>query len=119
MSDVTNVMVSHSVLEEPATHEALATPISGGYGQSLRNIADGAAGDAWGGHKAPEVEVWAAAFNHVGVSEILAHVEGVPWEEPHAVQVFINVQDDVKFTVYEFRNGRLQRIDRAGNPNDD
>lgn len=35
--------------------------------------------DFWGGGKVPEVSVWAGAFNHADVDEIVAWVRALPW----------------------------------------
>ena len=122
MSRVTNVIVSHGFDEREAV-EHLRRPIeTDSRGQRLRCISgpepgereydgtDWRMADGWGGTKVPEVDVWAAAFNYVADYRIIDHVAACPWKEPEYVQVFIQGQEEDRFTVYEFRDGALVAV---------
>lgn len=110
MSVVTNVMLSHSILEPPEVREAITAPAlrpGASFDQKLANISDDEAGDNWGGSKWPEVDVWAAAFNHIDVAAFREQIAAIPWKEPELVQLFIQNQWADKFDVWEFRSGQL------------
>jgi hypothetical protein len=54
-----------------------------------------------GGYKGFEADVFAAAFNFFNTEEFLAYLKTLHWEEIESVQVFVNKQDEPKFTLYE------------------
>ena len=97
MSVVTNVML-HVGCSEEVTLEQINTAANVMQGQALKDITDG---EAWGGHKYPEVTLYAAAYNHLLVDTFMESLAGVPWTEPDEVQLFICRQDDYGFTVYQ------------------
>lgn len=53
-----------------------------------------------GGSKNLEIEVYAAAFNHVGPNILRDIVMEAPWENPDQVQLMICDQDDFIFQVF-------------------
>jgi cytolysin (calcineurin-like family phosphatase) len=69
-------------------------------------------GDHFGGHKAPQAEVWGGAFNHLDDDAFTAYVHSLPWNEPRAVLLLINGEYEDGFSVRPPDRGT-----RNGNPN--
>lgn len=98
MSYVTNALVACSVLEDDEdrmreVNEALS---EASRGQQFKDISRT---EVYGGSKHMEIPLWGAAFNYVGVREIMKAVSAAAWKEPQFVQVFICDQEDDIFTV--------------------
>jgi len=112
MSLVTNILVTHGILERAFEQPGLGVvaKATGRPDSPLTNIADGDAANFWGGSKFPEVDVWAGAINYMDLQATLDHLASIPWKEPENVQVFIQGQDEDRFSVYEFRDGQLTKV---------
>lgn len=66
--------------------------------------------EGWGGYKTPSSEMWAAACNYLDVPGFLAHVAETAWEEPAAVQILIQDEEDDYFRLYMLRGGGLKEF---------
>lgn len=110
MSRVTNVLVSHGILEGSENRQRLLEPIDGDNGQVLRHISEGDAADHWGGARFPEVDLYASALNYVSTDKVLDHVGAIPWEYPAEVMVLIQEQEDDTWSVYRRKNDDWQLL---------
>lgn len=52
--------------------------------------------DHWGGPKAPEADVWGAAFNHISGAEVVERARKVNWSHP--VLILYQDQDDFRWS---------------------
>lgn len=91
------------------------------YRQGLHNIAhcnwpntppgkiiDGrGGGQAWGGSKVPECDVYAAAFNHLNWEKFRSWIESLPWISRNQVLVLVKGESDRSFSVWQFQGERL------------
>ena len=108
MSYVTNVMVSIKALEPDELKAALVGPIPG-HSSQLKELTL----EDWGGYRAPEVWLYACAFNGYFEDEFLTWLRGLPWRAGHHAQLFVKSQDDDGFAVSTVlappmrRSGRL------------
>lgn len=57
---------------------------------------------AWGGTKAPQMCLWAGAYNHLDVDWFTKIVGGLPWGYPEYVQLMLAREGDVTFAVWMF-----------------
>jgi len=103
MSLVTNVVLSFSIGEEQKNEDtfilvgAINDWLVSQHGQRFGVDADRVAG----GSKHLETPLYIAAFNYLFIEDFLRFVFSLPWEEPENVQVFIQGQDEDRFTVYD------------------
>lgn len=105
MSVVTTVMVNVDS-EDDKGRAALAEwrePQSGAW---LGSLGD-APHEFWAGNKAPQVWLYAGAYNYLDLDEFLRFIASVPWEYPDAVQVFISGEWDTSFTIYNHRGEQV------------
>ncbi len=108
MSVVTTVMLHVGTLEDYGDHG------EGGVTREMVNdwLRDKSPGfwlqpldqapiEYWGGSKAPQVDIWAGAFNGFGWCEedFLAFLAGLGWAYPREVQLFIRHEDDERMHV--------------------
>lgn len=100
MSYVTNVMLHYGLEDEGKLEEinALVAPLNNG--QEFRDITSGPSVDLWGGHKYPEVNLVAAAFNYWDDDATKKALAGIEWERPDLIQLFICDQEDDAFSLY-------------------
>lgn len=108
MSVVTTIMLHVGTLEDYGDHgeggvtrdvvNAWLQARSPGYW--LQPL-DEAPIEYWGGSKAPQVNLWAGAFNVFGVDEesFLAFLAGLRWAYPRDVQLFVRHEDDDRMHV--------------------
>ncbi|WP_336082434.1 squamosa promoter-binding protein 15 [Nocardia sp. SSK8] len=66
-------------------------------------------GDRWGGYKRPECTIWAGALNRADLNAILDRAAILPWQVPHAVQVFLKDQYEEYFRLWMLRDGELRQ----------
>jgi len=50
------------------------------------------------GSKQLECEILLGAFNHFSIAEFIDHLRSLPWQDKDSVQLFIQEQDDNRFT---------------------
>lgn len=104
MSVVSNIIFSFSILEESREHDTIFINVEkindwleenhfGNFGQDVDKVA--------GGKKHLETPIFVAAFNYFRLDEFLDFVRSLEWNEPQYVQVFIQGQDDEKFSLLE------------------
>ena len=105
MSSVTNVLLSHCILEGDCRGGELAEPV-----RRLNADLDTRAGSGFqrldqhaGGVKVMESTVYGVAFNYFGcVEELAPYVLRAGWKHPEDVQVFICDQHENRFTLYSW-----------------
>ena len=56
-----------------------------------------------GGDKNMECDVYLAAFNYMPLEHLLAAVRGARWNSPEHVQVFVQDEDEDRFTERDWR----------------
>jgi hypothetical protein len=100
MSYVTNVMLQIGILEGTTLDQINAAISDVTNGQELTDITSGAAGQAWGGSKVPEVHLLAAAFNHLPIPEFGAALATLGWTHPDELRLMICDQHDVVFRMW-------------------
>jgi hypothetical protein len=107
MSVVTTLMLHVALIEDGVTLDDLNRWFDGQrVGLLLDNTdADG----AWGGGKAPQVTVYAGAFNFLHTDELMAHLAALPWAYPDSVQLFVNEEEEYRFAVYLLADDRTWR----------
>ena len=107
MSNVTNVLLSFSVMEEKVQGWDSDSPYIlmntinawlmersyGAFGQDVDHVS--------GGHKHLETPLYAAGFNYFNLDDFLNMLRTLPWKEPENVQVFVQEQDEDKFRLIE------------------
>lgn len=100
MSCVTNVLVAVGMAnwtEIDATPSGIAkmnAAMEAEFGQTLACL-----DDHFGGSKFPEISTWAAAFNYVPPSAVVAAAQAAGWLDDSQVQLMICDQEDDLFTV--------------------
>lgn len=97
MSNVTNVILHVSILEEERDDEPIA-PI-GELNRCLEKLHTSftQVDQYAGGGKVFEATVFMAAFNHVSTEKIVQLVQSQSWQYPDEVQLFIMEQEDDGF----------------------
>jgi len=98
MSVVTTLMLHIDHIEEGVTLDTINRWFAERRSSWLFDNTD--ADDAWGGGKAPQVTVYAGAFNFFPTDEFLAYLAALPWEYPESVQLFVNEEHDTRFAIY-------------------
>ncbi len=98
MSNVTNVILHISILEEWREDEPIV-PI-GELNKCLDELhtSFSRVDQYAGGGKVFEANVFMAAFNHTPTDEIIRLVKSQSWKYPKEVQLFIMEQEDDRFT---------------------
>lgn len=101
MSIVTNVILTTMVGEElehsdgpdtwPRTDAINTWLANNGHPPLLH------ASDLWRGQKCMEAEVFIGAFNYLDAEALRDVVRAQDWDDPEAVQLFINQQEDLRF----------------------
>lgn len=102
MSVVTNVMISFDTCEEGpeddkftlmgVINEWLNTKYHCCFGEDANAVC--------GGSKYLETPLYIAAFNYFDSEEFIKYVLSLPWAFPEDVQIFIQKQNDYKFTCH-------------------
>jgi hypothetical protein len=113
MSVVTNVMVSFCILEFEKPD--FLQHLRGWFRDKgdLTSITHGHSDPTpywWGGTKHPECQLWAGAYNHLALGEMLRHFEAIDWAWPEFVQIFVKEEEEATFCVFMFREGRLTQV---------
>jgi hypothetical protein len=103
MSWVTNVILIHSVLEIDVGPYPRDFPIISRLNAALEEAGIGSGhfvrvDPHAGGTKYMEAKVYLAAFNHLDDRILFRVIREMPWEEPDLVQVFIQRQEELRFT---------------------
>jgi hypothetical protein len=115
MSDVTNVLVLATGQKHAMrTLTSVDSNMPWAGGARFVDLAHGDPVKVWVGPKYPEFELWAAAFNHLDRSALLAALEECPWTNPAGVQVLMQGQDDEAFGLWMFQGGRLCEVSIPG-----
>jgi hypothetical protein len=63
-----------------------------------------------GGNKAPQANVFMAAINHLMLADLFLAMNRVEWEEPEAVLLLVNEEQEDGFHVEEWRFALLGKI---------
>jgi hypothetical protein len=113
MSCVTNAIFSYSIMEydlarEQDLHLATAQAFTKGFDDAFSRsecwrqywlrLDDNY--DAYGGSKAMETQVFAAAFNYFPHEDFLSAVASIPWAYPEHVQLIAMGQEDDRWHIY-------------------
>jgi hypothetical protein len=116
VSNVTNVVVlSSSFFNRRAMEPFLELDDRRGWKGAFGIATEGPFQAAWiHNGKAPECTVWVGAFNHLNRPALLRDLAALPWEEPGAVQVLINGQDDDCFGLWMFQGSDLVEVSLPG-----
>ena len=94
MSVVTNVILKTAVFEG----KGVAT-LNEIMGYAFKSCDDPSLPRDWyAGSKALECEIYPAAFNYLDLGALVANIQEVSWRSPAAVQLFIQEQEDNRFT---------------------
>lgn len=99
MSDVTNVLLAHDVVDaDPGRLDEINNWLRANLGQTLVEVGD----ECIGGSKHLESILYAAAFNVAGFNghfeeEFIRFLRDLPWKMRRSVQLFIQGQEDVRF----------------------
>ena len=108
MSCVANVLIQFDCLEPDVQNVAKLHEITERLCQQrFRSLVDSRARDLWGGSKAPECDLFGAAFNYIPLDEFFAELEKLEWECPNLIRVFVQRQDDNAFGVWVMREGKM------------
>jgi hypothetical protein len=102
MSDTTEVLLTHDILEPPGVVERLRSPFAGAHGlQSLDQ---------------PGVQpLWAAAYARLDLTDLIGHLSSIGWQYPENVQVLIKKEHDQRYQLWTYAGPSLtQLVD--GNP---
>lgn len=83
MSTVTNILVTAFAGEENVGIEHL------GFNRVDEHA---------GGNKFFEMTVWLGAFNHCDTNQMIEWIRAAGWEQPEDVQIFVNEQENTRFT---------------------
>ncbi len=112
MSNVTNVILHISILEEEKEDEPIAPIV--GLNRCLKKLHTSfeQVDQHAGGGKTFEATVFMAAFNHTPTTEIVRLVESRSWKHPEEVQLLIMEQEEDRFT--EHRIGSTDIVDPVG-----
>lgn len=100
MSDVTNVLLAFSVLEDA---DERAREVNGWLG----NREQPALGNVWrtetavGGGKRMETPLYAGAFNGFDLPAFFAYLRTVAWSKPEEVQVTVHGQHDTRWRIID------------------
>jgi hypothetical protein len=92
MSVVTNVLLKISVGDKRRIVELNALFASG---QKFVSCDDETLPRGWyAGSKMLECEIFPGAFNRLSVSELVSAIQKVEWDNPQAVQLFVQEQEE-------------------------
>ncbi len=100
MSDVTNLLLSFSILEDSGSkvrhvNEWLAQNDQAPLASLWENDA------CYGGSKRMDVPVYAGAFSEFPLEVFLVFLRSVEWHEPNAVQVMLRAPGDVRWRLID------------------
>jgi hypothetical protein len=99
MSVVTNVILTMNILDEDAIEAVNKFPFPHNAGFTrVENC---------GGTKALECAVFTGAFNYLNVEDLLIYVRGLEFEEPECVQIFIQKQEEDRFSIFDL-SGKIK-----------
>ena len=115
MSVVTTLMLHVDHIEDGVTLEMLNRWLTERRSAPLVDNTDADA--AWGGGKAPQVMVFAGAFNFFHAEDFMAYLATLPWQYPESVQLFVTEEHDTRFAIYLLTADRAWRqLCDAGGP---
>ncbi len=111
MSDVTNLIISFSVIEDEKKRiNEVNSFVNNGRNFKIISV-DFEEGKTWfgrkrrkrwyGGSKVLETPLYIGAFNHLDKEGLVEHIRGIDWEEPENVQLIIKEQESDKFKIIE------------------
>lgn len=102
MSLVTNVILSLPMCCEDKSEAINQWLLDRGHKRPMPNL--GEHGEAYGGYKALEADVYVGAFNYLETDEFVAFIRALPWEVDHyghrefdEAQLFVREQNDNVF----------------------
>lgn len=106
MSVVTNIIIHWGCLED---HEERLKEVNSFFHDECRPgfvYSNDFPDTGWyGGGKCLETDLFIGAFNHLDVVAFIEHLKThLHLEEPIVFQLFIQEQDDEKFSVFEWQN---------------
>lgn len=108
MSRVTNVTLMVYCDEDSPTMAGINKVLEEKYRQSFKRVLD----DSVGGSKYLEVELWAAAFNHIEPSALADIIESANWGEfEYAVLTCVNQDDQVTSRIFKGNNAEVSQED--------
>lgn len=88
MSYVTNVLLSFDILENEDERMAEVQEYAEAWSNGQR-FGDIWNSEAYGGNKAMEVPLYAAAFNYIQLTEFVGDLGRVNWKTPKNVRLFV------------------------------
>jgi hypothetical protein len=94
MSDVTELLVLHDIIEPPDVVALLSRALDDQ--PRLRRV-------EWSGAQ----PLWAAALSRVPLDEVIGFLSGIPWRFPQNVQVLIKKEADQRFQLWSFAGPSL------------
>ncbi|WP_278262272.1 squamosa promoter-binding protein 15 [Nocardia sp. AG03] len=113
MSHVANIMVSVAYDDIPTVRtfsESLRTELAPNTRRPIGSLTEiTGENHGWGGYKHPECIIWAGALNGADLAAVLRRAAGLPWQIPHAVQVFVKDQYEEFFRLWMLRDGELRQ----------
>ncbi len=111
MSHVTSIMLSFSNAENDGDIEFHPAPLIAVQTWLVRNrhLQLSQLNLYFGGEKAPEVNVWAGAFNYLDIEGFIQLVKDQAWIDPMNVQVFVCDQEDERWTLYPIKEQSNER----------
>lgn len=95
MSTITNVVLHTSILEEDEDVSVFLKDLFGRDNQPPPVYLDSR--KLMPQHKALECEVWVGAYNGLNLPMIVKGLGERAWEEPQAVQLFVQMQEHEQF----------------------
>ena len=118
MSVVTNIILHFSILEKEIDPDSAQEDnfvlmrkinkalIQEGYGK-FTEVQDRY------NKKALESPLFVAAFNMLDLDQFIEYIQSLPWNYPEYIQIFVQRQEEDKFTLYEFNHWRsIVKINR-------
>lgn len=110
MSEVTNLILSFSILEnEVSRKEEIELFSNNGRGFRLSSAdygfgqrTDIKSRERWyAGSKLLETPLFVGAYNHLDIEGLIEHLKSLDWREPENVQLMIQGQHENKFKMIE------------------
>src|SRR4051794_8493106 len=102
MSDATEILVLHDIIEPPDVVARLPQVVDDQ--PPLQRL-------EWGGVH----PVWGTALSRISLAEVIAHLSQIPWRFPENVQVLIKKEADQRFQLWTYAGPSLTMV-LDGNP---
>ncbi len=113
MSEVTNLIISFSIIEdEKGRVSDLDLFFNNGRGFKVASADFESVNDNknelykkrwYGGSKVLETPLYVGAYNHLDLDGLIEHVKDIDWIEPENVQLIVKSQDSDKFEIIEIK----------------